>query len=151
MYIKPLGQEPLSFHGKGWDAQKNRIIVLFIVAAAVVGLLTWEFEKQRQQEERNKNPGAQEPSCIPKELPPGFHNSTQRCNQTRSNPRAANETHNLVRKKRGTGTQALNHARACGAHLILNYTSGQTTPFTFDLCSAINCGGNPSGWRGYDV
>lgn len=38
-----------------------------------------------------------------------------------------------------------------GAHLVLNYTLAEKTGFSFDLCSAINCGPNEASWRGYDM
>ncbi|MEQ2219908.1 hypothetical protein XENOCAPTIV_028902 [Xenoophorus captivus] len=35
--------------------------------------------------------------------------------------------------------------------LELNYMLGATTTFQFDLCEVIDCGQNPTVWRGYDV
>ena len=110
------GNRPRSLKEMGFG--KKTIVGLVIVPSITVVLIIWGFDSKHAHKSNLKPINASTSASPIRPL------------ATRA-----------ARTKRSSSA-APKSGLVCGAGLVLNYTKGATTSFTFDLCAAINCGGN---------
>lgn len=129
----PASRAKNPFTWKGVGLGRKTMAALFVLFAIVMGLALWGLETHYQTVNKNElNRTTNQVTIEP-------------ISETSPKPTMTPKS----RKRRSSDDNKF--TTACGAILVLEYTKGTTTSYTFDLCDVISCGGSNWSFRGYDV